>query len=72
MARSIWVKYGIGDRVRHFTGVRGKVTAIFHRGGKNAYEMSFLRDGSEPTSCICEECEFDDLPDGEAMLGFKK
>jgi len=59
----------MGEDVRHFTGIKGKVTAIYHRGGKNSYEMSYLR-GDEPTSCICEECELEELPDGEAMLGF--
>jgi len=72
MARTIKVKHGIGDDVKHFTGIKGKVTAIFRRGRNTAYEFSYLKDGNEPTSCTCEECELDDVPDGEAMLGFKK
>ena len=71
MAKTIDVKHNIGDSVKHFTGIRGKVTAIFHRGGKNAYEMTYLKDNIEPTCCNCEECELEDLPDGEAMIGFR-
>ena len=71
MAKTITTRFGIGDNVRHFTSVQGKVTAIFHRGGRNAYEFSYLKDGSEPVCCNCEECELEELPDGEAMIGFR-
>ena len=72
MAKTIKVRHGIGENVRHFTGINGKVTAIFHRGGRNSYEVSYLKGGEEPTCCTCDEWELDDLPDGEAMLGFRK
>jgi hypothetical protein len=68
MAKTIEVKYTIGDNVKHFTGVPGKVTAIFHRGGKNTYEMSYLKDGDEPTCCNCEECELE--TDTDSKMGF--
>ena len=71
MARTIKVKHGIGDDVRHFTGVNGKVTAIFHRGGRNSYEFSYLKDGTEPTCCNCEECELEEVSDGDAVVGFR-
>jgi len=72
MARTIKVKYGIGDNVKHFTGVNGKVTAIYRRGRNTAYEFSYLGNGNEPTSCNCEECELEELDDGQAMVGFRK
>ena len=72
MARTIKVRYGIGDNVKHFTGVKGKVTAIYRRGRNTAYEFSYLRDGNEPASCNCEECELEGLVDGQAMVGFRK
>ena len=71
MFKTIKVRHGIGDNVRHFTGVNGKVTAIFHRGNKNAYEFVYLKDNNEPSACNCEECELEELPDGEAFVGFR-
>ena len=55
MAR-ITVKYPIGKDVEHFSGVQGRVTAIFIRGSQKTYEMSYLS-GDNPTCVTVEECE---------------
>ena len=72
MARASKSKYRIGDNVRHFTGIHGRVTAVFTRGWGSAYEFTYLKDGTEPTCCTCEECELEELPDGKAMIGFRQ
>ena len=66
---SINTKHGLGDRVRHFTGIHGMVTAVFIRSGGCAYEFSYL-DKDTPTSVNVEECELSIQEDNP--LGFRK
>lgn len=68
-SKTIEVKFAIGQDVVHFTGIHGRITAIFHRGGKNGYEMSYLEE-SKPTSVTCEECELE--ADQPNSIGFRK
>lgn len=65
----IETKFSIGDLVKHFTGIPGMVTAIFHRSGKNSYEFSFLHE-DKPTCVNAEEYELYSTPCDS--LGFKK
>lgn len=67
---TIEVKFAIGQDVEHFTGIRGKITAIFHRSGRNAYEMSYLK-GDTLDNTSCEECELTALP-SNGGVGFRK
>ena len=53
---SIRVDFSIGDKVFHFTGVEGLVTAIHFRGREASYEMSYLGD-SGPACVECMACE---------------
>lgn len=66
---TIKTKFSIGDLVKHFTGVPGMVTAIFHRSGKNTYEMSYL-DENKPAYAQVEECEI--YISSCDSLGFKR
>ena len=45
----------IGDKVTHFTGIEGMITAIFYR-VQNTYEFTYCNDG-EIVSRVVEECE---------------
>lgn len=54
--KMIETTYSIGDKVEHFTGIIGMITAIFHRSGRNSYEMSYSDDG-KPCCVSVEECE---------------
>lgn len=66
---TIETKFSIGDSVTHFTGIPGMVIAIFHRGGENTYEFSFLKD--DAPSCVnAQECEL--YPDSDHNMGFKR
>ena len=49
--------FGIGDDVEHFTGIAGRITAIFHRNGQNCYEFTHLDSEGRIVSINCEECE---------------
>ena len=66
---TIETKYSIGDKVEHFTGVLGMITAIFHRSGKNSYEMSYFDDGSLSYVAV-EECEISVFK--ADCIGFKR
>lgn len=65
---TIETKFAVGGLVKHFTGVPGMVTAIFHRAGKNMYEFSFLHD-DKPTCVNAEDCEL--FADTESNMGFR-
>lgn len=59
-------KYALGDDVEHFTGIKGKITAVHIRGTNAAYEMSY-RNGENLTACNVEEIEIncsDSVPVG--------
>jgi hypothetical protein len=66
---TIETKFSIGELVKHFTGVPGMITAIFHRSGKNSYEMSYL-EGDKPTCVSVEEYEI--CTDSDYTMGFKR
>ncbi len=66
---TVSVKYPINTDVEHFTGIRGRVTAIFLRKGHRSYEMSYLAD-DKPTCCNVEEGEISLICAGK--FGFKK
>ena len=68
-AKTIEVEYSIGEDVIHFTGVQGRITAIFHR-GINAYEMSFCNNDGKPDVVIVAECELSS--DTNGRIGFEK
>ena len=68
--KTIEVKFGIGDKVTHFTGVYGMVTAIFHRGGRNEYEMAYLNSDGDPEKILAAECELEVSNNGS--IGFEK
>ena len=68
---TIKTKFSEGETIEHFTGIRGMVTAIFHRSGKNSYEMSYL-DDSKPTCTNVQECEISACDNNHGNLGFKR
>ncbi len=63
-------RFEIGQKVVHFTGVHGTVTAMYHRSGRNSYEMSLCdSDGILITKNV-EECEL--FAHDSSSLGFEK
>ena len=68
---TIEVKFAIGQDVEHFTGIRGMITAIIHRGGRNSYEISYL-EGEKLTCVTCEECELSACSTGTIGFGKQK
>lgn len=66
---SIDVEFSVGDLVIHFTGIPGMITAIYHRAGKNSYEMSYLQD-DKPLCVNVDVCELH--ISSENGMGFKK
>jgi len=66
---TIEIKFECGDRVEHFTGICGMITAIFHRANKNSYEMVYLVDG-KPTCVAVDECELSEV--NQQGMGFTK
>ena len=59
-------KYRYGDKVEHFTGVEGQITAVTARDKHQTYEMTYLVDG-KPGFVNVEACEI--KPAGEAKIG---
>ena len=67
---TIYSRFALGENVVHFTGTHGMITAIFHRAGRNSYEMSFCDNDGIPACRSVEECELDISKNGS--LGFEK
>ena len=62
-------KFGISEKVTHFSGVKGMITAIFIRGDNRAYEFSYVESDGMLARANMQECELA-KPNGNS-LGFK-
>lgn len=51
------MKYKIGDKVTHFTGINGMITGVFL--DTNQYEFTYLDNNSDIKTIRLVECEID-------------
>ena len=51
------VEHNIGDKVTHFTGVEGMITAVRFTGLGVQYEMSYYSGSSDPACIHVNPCE---------------
>jgi hypothetical protein len=63
------MKYKIGDKVTHFTGVNGMIVGVSL--DNNVYWFVYLKDGSELRRVEVEECEIEGYTE-DNKIGFSK
>jgi len=63
------MKYKIGDRIVHFTGIHGMITKVLF--DTNNYWFVYLKSGGELMRIEIDECEIDDYTE-DNKIGFGK
>ena len=63
------MKYKVGDRVTHFTGICGMITKVLM--DTNSYWFVYLKDDIELMRIEIDECEIDEHTE-DNKLGFCK
>lgn len=66
----VTMKYKIGDKVRHFTGINGMIVKVFN--DTNNYLFVYVEDGGKLSQIEIEECEIDEYMDDNFDFGFCK
>ena len=63
------MKYKVGDKVTHFTGINGMITKVFI--DNNNYWFVYLKDNGELCRIEVDECEIDGYTEDNKM-GFSR
>jgi len=65
----IKMKYKVGDKVTHFTGINGMITKVFM--DTNNYWFVYLKDNGELCRIEVDECEIGEYTE-DNKIGFRR